>query len=138
MPGRHRRQWDRPSFHCRDPGTDTIVSGPVTTRTAVRRTTVSALFGWHPEPIRRLRLGFLVGIGGMSTTDGISNFIPALATTDRGDRTESSMAVSAGLDGAIAFTRRLALVPQVRVHRPFALPFLVGREATYRLQVALR
>jgi hypothetical protein len=97
-----------------------------------------ALFGWHPEPIRRLRSGFLVGIGGMSTTDEIWNFIPALGATDGGDRTESSMAVSAGLDGAIAFTRRLALVPQVRVHRPFALPFLVGREATYRLQVALR
>jgi hypothetical protein len=94
------------------------------TTTAVGAPSVSLLFGVHARPAR-VSLGFFVGGTSASRSSRTVGFterrelddrLVVRHEIDRVDKSYQWLAVSGGAEADIAITRRLSLVPQLRVH----------------------
>lgn len=120
LPGPHQHVWQRP-FDYFDPNTGRVIKGPVTSRTTIHTTSYSGLVGFHAAPDRRVRLAFVVGLGATGMSNRISNATQETGrVVSEGESTEWATAVTFGVDGQIALTPRVAIVPQFRAHLQFA------------------
>lgn len=106
-----------------DCGARECIERVVDRRTAGRTPAATALVAWHRPAGRRVRLGLLLGGGGVQRQLNLWNTRPGDArssTPTLADR-ETTFAVSYGAEAELRVAQALAVVAQIRGHVPFGL-----------------
>ena len=86
----------------------------------------AGLVGFHPKPWGRVRLGLRAGLGVQHLAWSQTQYVVVvhapgsytLQAEPSGSNDRLGMKLVVGIEGAIAVTRRLAIVPEIRVHLP--------------------